>query len=93
MKSFSLGILCLLFYNATVIAQKSPIKFGDIPMSDMTMSTYDKDTSTSAVILADYGYASIEFYSSATKLNFDRHVRIKILKKDGLDWANASIPL
>ena len=92
MKSFSMGILCLLLCN-TIIAQKSPIKFGDIPMSDMNLSSYDKDTSAAAVILTDYGYASIDIYSSTAKLNFDRHVRIKILKKEGLSWANAEIPL
>lgn len=57
------------------------------------MSVYDKDSSASAVILADYGEAYIRVTSVSAMLNFDRHVRIKILKKEGLKWADASVPL
>ncbi|OFX22505.1 MAG: hypothetical protein A2041_07845 [Bacteroidetes bacterium GWA2_31_9b] len=46
------------------------------------MTQYDKDTSAEAVILCDYGYfSSNNFY-------FTRNVRIKILKKEGSNWAN-----
>ncbi len=74
-------------------AQKSPIKFGDVPMDEMTMTTYPPDTSASAVVLSDYGEAYISFSGSTTTLNFERHTRIKILRKEGLSWANVSIPL
>jgi hypothetical protein len=40
-------------------AQKDPIKFGEIPLEDLQMTVYDKDTSAVAVILADYGEARI----------------------------------
>jgi hypothetical protein len=75
------------------ISQKAPIKFGDIPMEDMKMTIYDKDSSAAAVILADYGIAFITDNNAATQLNFERHTRIKILKKEGLDLANASFLL
>lgn len=74
-------------------AQKSPIKYGEIPMEDMKMTVYPKDSSASAVILADYGEAYVSITSVSASMNFERHVRIKILKKDGLKWADAVIPL
>ncbi len=73
-------------------AQKSPIKFGDIPMEDLKMTKYDKDSSASAVVLEDYGVAFVNIDAAGDPhLVFDRHKRIKILKKEGLEWANASI--
>ncbi|WP_276368121.1 transglutaminase domain-containing protein [Chryseolinea sp. H1M3-3] len=92
MKStFLVTLVCLSMNFAS--AQKSPIKYGVIPLEDLKMVVYDKDSSASAVILTDYGEAYISVTSASAKLNFERHVRIKILTKDGLEWANAAIPL
>ena len=74
-------------------AQKSPVKYGDIPMDDMKMTLYDKDSSAAAVFLVNYGKAYIEIVVDDPVLTYERHVRIKILKKDGLSWADASILL
>ena len=57
------------------------------------MTVYAKDSSASAVILTDYGEAFITAGATIPTLNFERHVRIKILKKDGFKWADCSIPL
>ena len=92
MKFIISGLLLCLTVNCT-LAQKSPLKFGVIPLEDLKMTVYDKDTSASAVVLADYGEAYIRVTSVSAMLNFDRHVRIKILKKDGLKWADGSVPL
>jgi hypothetical protein len=72
-------------------AQKSPIKFGEIPIENMKMNSYKEDSSASAIVLVDYGVAYITFNTSSASLIFDRHVRIKILRKDGLKWADAKI--
>lgn len=90
------ALLCGLFLalvSITTVAQKSPVKFGSIPMEDMKMTVYDKDSSAAAVILVDYGEAYIQVNTVSVTLNFERHVRIKILKKEGLDWANVEVPL
>lgn len=89
-------ILCffLVAVSATIVfSQKSPIKFGDIPIEDLKMTTYPLDSSASAVILADYGESYIALTAISASLKFERHIRIKILKKDGLSWADAQIPL
>jgi hypothetical protein len=89
---FSLFVFCL-FLSLSSLAQKPPVKFGDIPMSDMTMTIYDKDSSAAAVILVNYGEAYISVTSLTAQMKFERHVRIKILKKEGLSWADVIIPL
>jgi hypothetical protein len=86
MKKFLLIFHLLFILAATGIAQKSPIKFGDVSISDIEMTTYLPDTSAPAVILCDFGH----FDSQTVK--FTRTLRIKILKKDGYSWANYAFP-
>src|SRR6267154_3137329 len=89
---YSFLILCSSFF---AFAQKPPIKFGDVPMEDMKMTVYPKDSSAEAVILADYGESSLVYDKGqgAFQVKFDRIRRIKILTKDGLQWADFNIPL
>ena len=91
----STAALAILFFIAFFsFAQKPPVKFGDIPIDQLSMTKYQADTSASAVILVDYGESIIEYdQSNGFTLSFERLTRIKILTKDGLDWANFSIPL
>ncbi|MGC3948210.1 MAG: transglutaminase domain-containing protein [Chryseolinea sp.] len=92
MKIF-LTILCIVI-SCHSFAQKDPVKFGDIPMEDMKMSLYPSDSTASAVVLMDYGQSQLKYnQSTGFVLTFERNLRIKILKKDGLDWATISIPL
>ncbi|MCB9234810.1 MAG: DUF3857 domain-containing protein [Bacteroidia bacterium] len=51
------------------------------------------DTSAEAIILGDWGTSYLEVLNNQWKMVFERQVRIKILKKSGLDWANGNIPL
>ncbi len=91
-----LASVILMICAMTVYGQKepkSPIKYGDIPMEDMKMTVYAKDSSASAVVLVDYGVAFLNAAGDNIQINFDTHVRIKILTKDGLDLANSSILL
>ncbi len=93
MKSSFVGIfLCLLFYPAT--AQKAPFKFGEIPLDQLKMSRYEKDSSASALVLGDFGVSDIVYnQNNGFSLLFERTTRIKILTKDGLDWGDFEIPL
>jgi hypothetical protein len=84
MRNLLAGILISLAVPPA-FAQKPPIKFGEIPMDDMVMTTHDKDPSAAAVVLVDFG--------KTTGFEFERHVRIKILNKEGLGWANVIVPL
>lgn len=71
----SIGLISIAF---ALQAQKSLVKYGDIPMDDMTMKQFDKDSSAAAVVLVDYGNAFIEDQAGEIVLTYMRHVRIKI---------------
>jgi hypothetical protein len=84
----------LLATSGLLHAQKPPIKFGDIPIEDMKMTVFPKDSSAEAVVLADYGESTIAYQQNqGFKLSFERLRRIKILTKDGLRWGDFSISL
>ncbi|MDZ7648762.1 MAG: hypothetical protein U5K54_17150 [Cytophagales bacterium] len=58
------------------------------------MTRYAKDSSAAAVVLMDYGETIIEYnQSSGFELDFERLTALKYFRKEGLDWANLSIPL
>jgi len=89
-------LFSILFLSGCIssFSQKPPVKFGDIPIEDMKMTVYTKDSSAEAVVLADYGESSINYeQTKGFQLTFERIRRIKILTKDGLKWADFSIPL
>jgi len=87
-------LLLLLLLPLSGMSQKTQIKFGDVSIEDLKMTRYEKDTSASAVVLADYGETTFQYdQSQGFFLQFERLRRIKILSKDGLDYGNISIPL
>lgn len=80
-----LALALLLIANIS-ISQELDIKFGKVDKSDLEMTIYDADSSASAVVLYDYGHSYFNFDKQDynLQLTFETHVRIKILKKDGL---------
>ncbi|HEY0651569.1 MAG TPA: DUF3857 domain-containing protein [Chryseosolibacter sp.] len=83
-----------LLFSFSVFAQKPAIKFGEVPMEALTMKNYPGDSSANAVILGDYGSSTIDYSESmGFMLKFERTTRIKILKKEGFEWADYEIPL
>ncbi len=82
-KLFPLIVLILTAFGSTN-AQKAPIKFGEVSMEELQMSSCYLDSTAPAVVLCDFGY----FRSNS--LTFTRTMRIKILKKEGYEWANMS---
>lgn len=79
-KAVLTGLLILLSLSLS-FAQKK-FKFGKVEKDDLEMAVYPQDSSASAVILCDIGV-----FRGST-LSFSRHVRVKILKKSGLEWGN-----
>jgi transglutaminase-like putative cysteine protease len=76
----------------TIMAQKPPIKWGEVPAEDLTMAVYPADTSAAAVVLADFGEVTFDFKSADhTRYHFERHRRVKILKRSAFDLANVTI--
>lgn len=88
-----LGIL--LFIVNTALSQEIDIDFGEVDKRDLEMIVYEPDSSASAVVLYDYGHSYFRFNKQeySLNLNFDTHIRIKILKKDALSRGTFTIPL
>jgi hypothetical protein len=86
--------LILLFFFAGCAwsqVQAQAAKFGKIEEAELKMRTYEKDTSAAAVILSDYGFTRFNL-TNELQVVTERHMRIKILKKSGYDWANIEVP-
>lgn len=84
-----------IFLSLSLHAQKPPIKFGDVSVDDLKMTTYAQDSSAEAVVLGDFGESKLEYNKTkeSFQVMFERTRRLKILRKEGLEWANLNIPL
>ena len=79
-----LFLLPVLLLSFSGYSQKAPIKYGDVSLEELKMTSTYLDSTAPAVVLCDYGYFR------ASNANFTRTLRIKILKKEGYEWANRS---
>src|SRR6476620_4114013 len=91
-------LLATVFFTAFCtysIAQKAPFKFGNVSIEELKMTSYEKDTSASAIVLGDFGVSTIKYYQSDDnwRITFERTQRIKILKKEGYGHVDFQIPL
>ncbi len=93
MKNILLYILLLICLKT--FAQPYDQKFGKISMAEMEMKVCPIDSSAAAVVLFDIGETKFEYNTMTDRfeLMISRHVRIKVLTKDGLNWANTSLYL
>jgi hypothetical protein len=82
----NLVFLLFFFLISTTLSGQTPpkVKFGKPDINELKMTVYDNDTGAVAVLLYDYGEFSLTDYT------FTRHAKIKILKKEGYEWANNS---
>ena len=63
--------------------------------AELSMSVYEEDTTAAAVVLSDIGKSFFDFNHPqwGIELRFERTTRIKVINKQGYDWANITIPL
>jgi hypothetical protein len=74
--------ILLVFACINLNGQPAPARYGKIDMADLEMKVYPLDTTAEAVILCDFG----EF--NPNTFDFNRLLRIKILKKGGEEILN-----
>ena len=87
-------MVILFLFTAELIAQKPFMKVGKVPIEDLKMTSYAADTSAQAVVLGDFGYTRFAYSQDDWfTIDFYRHLRIKILDKEGFEWADFEIPL
>ncbi len=86
-----LFIISLCFFVWTKPSKAQTAEFGKVPLEELTRNYDEKDSTAAAVILSDIGESVIE-YREQFEIRHTRKVRIKIYNRQGLDWANVSIP-
>ncbi|MDQ2658219.1 MAG: DUF3857 domain-containing protein, partial [Bacteroidota bacterium] len=85
-------ILPLIFLIAGFSVDAQDFEFGRVSLKELSMKTYEPDTSAGAVVLKEFGEAHIS-NGDEYNLIFKYHVRIKILDKNGLGESDIEIPL
>ncbi|HEX6891008.1 MAG TPA: DUF3857 domain-containing protein, partial [Chryseolinea sp.] len=80
------------FLLSLLNAQTRGFPFGQVTYQDLEMKSYPKDTSAVAVVLKEFGDAYFET-DETFKIVLKHHMKIKILKKEGLSYADFEIPL
>lgn len=101
-----LGILCLVLITQTSFADKEiNHKFGKISMDEMENQFCPIDSNAYAYYIFDEGRTQFKYAESTIRSNestssqkgfqlyFNRHIRLKILKNEGFDYGDFSIPL
>ncbi|HEY4786393.1 MAG TPA: DUF3857 domain-containing protein [Bacteroidales bacterium] len=79
-------MLCAMTFSVAS-AQKVPIHWGKLLSTDTSMRVYKSDPKAPAVVLCDFGTADV-----GPRTEYTRHVRVKILKDDGLKYGTVEIP-
>ncbi len=82
MKRSLLLSVIIMAISIKALSSKAPVKFGKIDIEYLKMTVCDIDSTAPAAILCDYGYFN------GTTFSFTRLVRIKILSKEGYEWAD-----
>lgn len=82
--------LCLGLGFAAV-AQKSPMKWGEIPPEDLKMIAYLPDTAAEALVLGNFGNLEIDLARGDLRYNYEQHRRVKILKRSGFEKGDVTI--
>lgn len=88
---FILLSLCLL-PGGFVQAQPPKIEWGKVSNEDLRMKEYDMDTSAVAIVLSDVGKLKFVIGQRGIRYAFERHRRVKILKRAGFEYADIAIP-
>src|SRR5215216_1266351 len=87
-------LIFLLLQNYLSAQEKVELKFGKISPADFDLSSRKFDASAGAVYIADIGSTEYEGGSKGWfTMVYTRHVRIKILNKNGFDAASFAISL
>ena len=85
----------IVFLTSTqiVLSQSNlpSMTFGKVPAADLQMTVYEQDTAAAAVVLGDYGLIDFRFDTGDPSIEFQRHRRIKILKRSGFDYGDVSL--
>jgi hypothetical protein len=92
MKNYLTIILFLISFAKMSNAQNYIHEFGKYSNEDFQLKSYNKDPAAEAVVIYDIGKSYFSSTDQGFELNFERIMKIKILSKAGLKWAEISVP-
>ncbi len=75
-----------------MVYAQTDFDFGKVTWNEVDMTSYVRDSSAVAVVLNEFGHAYLDD-ANEHNLLFKYHVKIKILKQEGLQYADIEIPL
>lgn len=89
----NLFFLFAFFYSTTLFAQD--FEYLKLNQTDLNFTKTKLDSNANAVVLREFGTAAVRFDDNYGNLfiDFEYHIRIKILNKNGFENANIVIPL
>lgn len=87
-------LLFLFVFLCSTAVRAQDFGFGEISGDDLDLKKVKTDSNANAVVLREFGTASVRLDESYGNLyiDFEYHVRIKILNKNGFGSANVVIP-
>lgn len=85
-------MLLLLVFNLPLVAQE-PEKFGELTAFQKELTSYENDSTMSAIYLYEYGDNYFEIRDDYIWLITKYHAKIKILDREGFNYAKVEIPL
>jgi hypothetical protein len=88
MKGYALTLCALLF---CFVAFADDFFYGEASQAELRLKQYDKDTFAHAVVLSEYGKATLYRNNGEVRVVFDYHVKIKIFDNKGFDKGTVSI--
>ena len=91
MKKFILLLIISILF-ASLSAQEISLKYGDVTRDELSFSVYPQDSSANAVVLYEDISTNYKYTGEDFKLISVYKRKIKILKSEGVEVANVSIP-
>lgn len=89
MKSFVLGLVASLFLVVSVDAQDYRMKWGDVPLEDVQMTSFEADSNAQAVILGEFGEVEVDVRG---RVMYRYHLRVKLLSEAAYDdWGTYAL--
>lgn len=85
-------LLLLVVSTGSLAAQDQDFRWGRIAAEDLAMTTYEADTTASAIVLSDVADLRFNVINGDIFYDFIRHKRLKILKRSGFEEADIAIP-
>lgn len=94
MQNLKILFLCLMntIFTQSIAQYYHGFPFGNVTYEELNLKTYARDTTAAALVLDEFGEAYID-NGGENNLLLEYHVKIKILKTEGLDQANFRILL